>query len=153
MNYGLTEEQLMIRKMIREFAEQEVAPGADERDRTGTFPKEIFEKLAKLGMMGLPFPEEYGGGGSDTLSFAITVEELSRVCASTGITYSAHISLGGAPIQLFGTQQQKEKYLTPLCTGEYLGAFGLTEPNAGFRCRRDADNSRVKWRTVDRERF
>ena len=131
MNYGLTEEQLMIRKMIREFAEQEVAPGADERDRTGTFPKEIFEKLAKLGMMGLPFPEEYGGGGSDTLSFAITVEELSKVCASTGITYSAHISLGGAPIQLFGTQQQKEKYLTPLCTGEYLGAFGLTEPNAG----------------------
>lgn len=131
MNYELTEEQSMIRKMMREFAEGEVAPGADERDRTGTFPKEIFEKLAGLGIMGLPFPEEYGGGGSDTVSFAITVEELSRVCASTGITYSAHISLGGAPIHLFGTDNQKEKYLTPLCTGEYLGAFGLTEPNAG----------------------
>lgn len=131
MNFDLTEEQTMIRKMIREFAEAEVAPGADERDRNGQFPKEIFDKLAKLGIMGLPFPEEYGGGGSDTVSFAITVEELSRVCASTGITYSAHISLGGAPIQLFGTPEQKEKYLTPLCTGEYLGAFGLTEPNAG----------------------
>lgn len=131
MNYELTEEQSMIRKMMREFSEAEVAPEADERDRTATFPLEVFEKLAKLGVMGLPFPEEYGGGGSDTISFAITVEELSRVCASTGITYSAHISLGGAPIHLFGTDQQKEKYLTPLCTGEYLGAFGLTEPNAG----------------------
>lgn len=121
----------MIRKLIRDFAETEVAPGADERDRKSEFPKEIFEKLAKLGIMGLPFPEQYGGGGADTVSFAIAVEELSRVCASTGITYSAHISLGGAPIHLFGTHEQKLKYLTPLCTGEYLGAFGLTEPNAG----------------------
>ncbi|MFD0825540.1 acyl-CoA dehydrogenase [Neobacillus sp. M.A.Huq-85] len=131
MNFDLTEEQAMIRKLIRDFAEAEVAPGADERDRTGEFPKEIFNKLAKLGIMGLPFPEQYGGGGADTVSFAIAVEELSRVCGSTGITYSAHISLGGAPIHLFGTHEQKEKYLTPLCTGEYLGAFGLTEPNAG----------------------
>jgi alkylation response protein AidB-like acyl-CoA dehydrogenase len=131
MNYDLTEEQSMIRKLIRDFAEGEVAPGADERDKKGEFPKEIFDKLAELGIMGLPFPEEYGGGGADTVSFAIAVEELSRVCGSTGITYSAHISLGGAPIHLFGTQEQKVKYLTPLCTGEYLGAFGLTEPNAG----------------------
>ena len=131
MDFDLTEEQAMIRKLIRDFAEAEVAPGADQRDRTGEFPREIFNQLAKLGMMGLPFPEEYGGGGGDTISFAIAVEELSRVCGSTGITYSAHISLGGAPIHLFGTHEQKEKYLTPLCTGEYLGAFGLTEPNAG----------------------
>lgn len=131
MNFDLTEEQAMIRKLIRDFAEAEVAPGADERDRKGVFPKGIFDKLAKLGIMGLPFPEQYGGGGADTISFAIAVEELSRVCGSTGITYSAHISLGGAPINLFGTHEQKEKYLTPLCTGEYLGAFGLTEPNAG----------------------
>ncbi|USK71938.1 acyl-CoA dehydrogenase [Peribacillus asahii] len=131
MDFDLTQEQAMIRKLIRDFAEAEVAPGADQRDRTGEFPKEIFNQLAKLGMMGLPFPEEYGGGGGDTISFAIVVEELSRVCGSTGITYSAHISLGGAPIHLFGTHEQKEKYLTPLCTGEYLGAFGLTEPNAG----------------------
>ncbi|MEW9672131.1 acyl-CoA dehydrogenase [Ammoniphilus sp. 3BR4] len=131
MNFDLTEEQVMIRKLIRDFAEGEVAPGADERDRTGEFPKEVFDKLANLGVMGLPFPERYGGGGADTISFAIAVEELSRVCGSTGITYSAHISLGGAPINLFGTHEQKEKYLTPICTGEYLGAFGLTEPNAG----------------------
>jgi alkylation response protein AidB-like acyl-CoA dehydrogenase len=131
MHFDLTEEQSMIRKLIRDFAEAEVAPGADQRDRTGEFPKEIFHKLAALGVMGLPFPERYGGGGADTISFAIAVEELSRVCGSTGITYSAHISLGGAPIHLFGTPEQKKKYLTPICTGEYLGAFGLTEPNAG----------------------
>ncbi|TYR80605.1 acyl-CoA dehydrogenase [Priestia megaterium] len=131
MHFDLTKEQSMIRKLIRDFAEAEVAPGADHRDRTREFPKKIFNQLAELGMMGLPFPEQYGGGDADTISFAIVVEELSRVCGSTGITYSAHISLGGAPIHLFGTHEQKEKYLTPLCKGEYLGAFGLTEPNAG----------------------
>lgn len=131
MNFDLTKEQAMIRRLIRDFAEEEVAPKADDRDRSGDFPKEIFTKLAELGIMGLPFPEQYGGGEADTISFAIVVEELSRVCASTGITYSAHISLGAAPIYLFGTDEQKEIYLTPLCTGEYLGAFGLTEPNAG----------------------
>lgn len=131
MHFDLTAEQAMIRDLIRDFADAEVAPGAVERDRTGVFPVEIFEKLAKLGLMGLPFPEKYGGGGADTVSFAIVVEELSRVCASTGITYSAHISLGGAPLDRFGTEEQKAKYLTPICSGEYLGAFGLTEPDAG----------------------
>lgn len=131
MNWDLTSEQELIQKTIREFAQEEVAKGAIERDRSKKFPKEIFQKLAKLGMMGLPFPEKYGGGGSDTISFAIVVEELSKACASTGITYSAHISLGAAPINMFGTEEQKEKYLVPLCTGESLGAFGLTEPEAG----------------------
>jgi alkylation response protein AidB-like acyl-CoA dehydrogenase len=131
MNFELTKEQAMIRKLIRDFTQEEVAPEADERDRTGMFPKEIFTKLAALGIMGLPFPEQYGGGEADTISFAIVVEELSKACASTGITYSAHISLGAAPVFLFGTEEQKENYLIPLCTGEYLGAFGLTEPNAG----------------------
>lgn len=131
MHFDLTAEQTMIRDLIREFAQSEVAPGAVERDRTGAFPAEIFAKLAKLGLMGLPFPEQYGGGGADTISFAIVVEELSRVCASTGITYSAHISLGGAPLERFGTEKQKTDYLTPLCDGQYLGAFGLTEPDAG----------------------
>jgi alkylation response protein AidB-like acyl-CoA dehydrogenase len=131
MNFELTKEQAMIRKLIRDFTQEEVAPEADERDRTGMFPKEIFTKLAALGIMGLPFPEQYGGGEADTISFAIVVEELSKACASTGITYSAHISLGAAHIFLFGTEEQKENYLIPLCTGEYLGAFGLTEPNAG----------------------
>ncbi|SMO50131.1 acyl-CoA dehydrogenase [Melghirimyces algeriensis] len=131
MNFELTEEQSMIRKLMRDFAEGEVAPGADERDRTKTFPKEVFDKMADLNLMGLPFPEKYGGGGADTISFAIVVEELSRVCGSVGITYSAHVSLGCAPFYLFGTEEQKEKYLVPLCQGETLGAFGLTEPNAG----------------------
>jgi alkylation response protein AidB-like acyl-CoA dehydrogenase len=131
MNFDLTSEQEMIRKMIREFADEEVAPGAYERDKTKEFPVEVFKKLSDMGIMGLPFPEEFGGGGADTISFAIVVEELSRACGSTGITYSAHISLGGAPINMFGTKEQKEKYLTPICTGESFGAFGLTEPNAG----------------------
>jgi alkylation response protein AidB-like acyl-CoA dehydrogenase len=131
MNFDLTQEQQMIRKMIREFADEVVAPGAIERDKTKEFPKEIFKQLADMGMMGLPFAEEYGGAGADTVSFAIVTEELSRACASTGITYSAHISLGGAPLNLFGTEEQKQKYLVPICTGESFGAFGLTEPNAG----------------------
>ncbi|WP_432358565.1 acyl-CoA dehydrogenase family protein [Sporosarcina sp. UB5] len=131
MNFDLTDEQQMIRKMIREFSDEVVAPGAIERDRTKEFPIDIFKQLSEMGMMGLPFPEEYGGAGADTISFAIVTEELSRGCASTGITYSAHISLGGAPIHLFGTEEQKKKFLTPICTGESFGAFGLTEPNAG----------------------
>lgn len=131
MNYDLTEEQSMIQKMMREFSTEEVAPGAVERDRTGAFPLNIFKQLGEMGIMGLPFPEEFGGGGGDTISFAIVTEELSRACASTGITYSAHISLGGAPLHLFGTKAQKEQYLTPICRGESFGAFGLTEPNAG----------------------
>lgn len=131
MNFDLTSEQAMIKRTIREFSEEEVAPGAIERDKTKQFPTEIFKKLGELGMLGLPFPEEYGGAGADTVSFAIVTEELSRGCASTGISYSAHISLGGAPISLFGTEEQKQKYLEPICTGESLGAFGLTEPNAG----------------------
>ncbi|SFJ70110.1 Acyl-CoA dehydrogenase [Paenibacillus sp. UNC496MF] len=131
MNFELTAEQAMIQALMRDFADGEVAPGAIERDRTGTFPADVFAKLAALGMMGLPFPERYGGAGADTVSFAIAVEELSRACASTGITYSAHVSLGGAPIAMFGTEAQKERFLAPLCAGDYLGAFGLTEPDAG----------------------
>lgn len=131
MHFDLTEEQRMLQKMMREFTEAEVIPTALERDRTGEFPLEIFQKLAELEIMGLPFPEEYGGAGADTISFALVVEELSRGCGSTGITYSAHISLGGAPIHLFGTHEQKLKYLVPIARGESFGAFGLTEPNAG----------------------
>lgn len=131
VNFDLTEEQQMIKKTIRSFADEVVAPGAIERDRTKAFPTEIFKQLSELGMMGLPFSEQYGGAGSDTISFAIVTEELSRVCASTGITYSAHISLGGAPLSRFGTEEQKEKYLSQICSGDSLGSFGLTEPNAG----------------------
>ncbi|HWK24425.1 MAG TPA: acyl-CoA dehydrogenase family protein [Ureibacillus sp.] len=131
MDFSLSQEQTMLYKMIKEFTEEVVAPGAIDRDRTKTFPVDVFKQLSEMGIMGLPFPEEFGGAGADTISFAIVTEELSRGCASTGITYSAHISLGGAPINLFGTKEQKEKYLVPICTGESFGAFGLTEPNAG----------------------
>lgn len=131
MNFDLTPEQEMIKKMIREFSDEVVAPGSIERDRNKQFPVDIFKQLSEMGIMGLPFPEEYGGGGADTVSFTIVTEELSRACASTGITYSANISLGGAPLNLFGTENQKQKYLTPICTGESFGAFGLTEPDAG----------------------
>lgn len=147
MNFDLTSEQAMIKRTIREFAEEEVAPGAIERDKTKQFPTEIFKKLGELGMLGLPFPEEYGGAGADTVSFAIVTEELSKACASTGITYSAHISLGGAPINLFGTEEQKQKYLSPICSGESLGAFGLTEPNAGS----DAGGTQTTAKEVDGE--
>lgn len=121
----------MIKATIRQFADEEVAPGAIDRDKTKKFPEAIFKKLSEMGMMGLPFPEQYGGSGADTISFAIVTEELSRACASTGITYSAHISLGGAPLHLFGSEEQKEQYLTPICKGDSFGSFGLTEPNAG----------------------
>ncbi|MDH4615681.1 acyl-CoA dehydrogenase [Brevibacillus sp. AY1] len=131
MNCDLTSEQKMLKKVMKEFADEVVAPGADERDQTKQFPVHIFRQLADLNMMGLPFPEKYGGAGADAISFAIVVEELSRACGSTGITYSAHISLGGAPLHLFGTEEQKEKYLSKICSGESMGAFGLTEPNAG----------------------
>ena len=109
MNFDLSQEHQMIRKTMKEFADKVVAPGAIEHDRTKAFPKEIFKQLADMGMMGLPFSEEYGGAGADTISFAIVTEELSRACASTGITYSAHISLGGAPLNLFGTEEQKHR--------------------------------------------
>lgn len=145
MNFDLTEEQKMLYKMIREFAEEVVAPGAIERDRTKTFPIDVFKQLSEMGIMGLPFPEKYGGAGADTISFTIVTEQLSRACASTGITYSAHISLGGAPIHLFGTKEQKEKYLIPICTGESFGAFGLTEPNAGS----DAGGTETKAQLQD----
>ncbi|MFD1457049.1 acyl-CoA dehydrogenase family protein [Scopulibacillus daqui] len=131
MDFHLTHEQMMIKKMMKEFADEVVAPGATERDRNKAFPKDIFDQLGQLGILGLPFPEEYGGGGADTICFAIAVEELSRACGSTGITYSAHVSLGGAPLNLFGTEAQKREYLVPICNGDALGAFGLTEANAG----------------------
>jgi len=131
MDFHLNQDQQMIRKMVRDFAEGEVAPGAEERDRTGEFPLDIVKKMAGLGLLGLPFPEKYGGAGGDTISYAIAVEEISRVCGSTGITLAAHVSLGASPLYLFGTEEQKQKYLVPMATGQYLGSFGLTEPNAG----------------------
>lgn len=131
MNFLLTEEQEMIRKMVRDFAENEVAPTAAERDEKGTFDMNIFKQMGELGLTGIPWPEEYGGIGGDYLSYVIAVEELSRVCASTGVTLSAHLSLASWPIYTYGTEEQKQKYLKPLAQGEMLGAYGLTEPGSG----------------------
>jgi len=132
MNFELTEEQNLIRDMVRSFAEAEVAPSARERDEEERFDRALmYDRLAELGLTGIVFPEEYGGAGADYISYAIAVEELSRVCGSTGVTLSAHLSLCANPIYMFGTEAQKQKYLVPLAKGEKLGAFGLTEPSAG----------------------
>ncbi len=131
MNFQLTKEQELVRKMVREFAVNEVEPIAAEIDLEHRFPVENVEKMANLGMLGVPFPAKYGGAGADYISYAITVEELSRVCASTGVICSAHSSLCAWPIYGWGTEEQKMKYLPDLLSGKKLGAFGLTEPNAG----------------------
>ncbi len=131
MHFELNEEQKMIRDMVRDFAEKEVAPKAQETDREHKFPMDTFKKMAGLGFFGMPFPEEYGGMGADATSFAIAVEEISRACGSTGITYVAQTSLAATPIYWYGTEEQKQKYLVPLATGEKIGAYGLTEPGAG----------------------
>ena len=132
MYFQLTEEQSLIRETVRSFAENELAPSTAERDENERFDRELmFDKLAELGLAGIVFPEEYGGAGADYISYAIAVEELSRVCASTGVTLSAHLSLGANPVWLFGTEEQKQKFLTPMAEGSKLGAFGLTETGAG----------------------
>ena len=131
MNFQLTKEQEFVRKMVLEFATNEVEPLAADIDKEHRFPEETVAKMAKYGMMGIPFPTEYGGAGGDEVSYAITVEELSRVCASTGVIVSAHTSLCCWPIYAYGTEEQKQKYLPDLLSGRKIGAFGLTEPNAG----------------------
>ncbi len=131
MDFELTNDQKLIRDTVRDFAEQEIAPKAAEIDAQSMFPEDIIKKMAALGLMGLPMPEEYGGSGADYTSYCLALEETTRACASTGITYEAHISLGCMPIYLFGTEKQKKEYLPRLCSGESLGSFGLTEPEAG----------------------
>ena len=131
MDFTLSKEHEMARSLFREFAETEVKPLAQEVDETEVFPRETVEKMQKIGFLGIPMPKEYGGQGCDSLTYALCVEELSRVCGTTGVIVSAHTSLGSEPIRKFGTPEQKEKFLRPLASGEKLGAFGLTEPNAG----------------------
>jgi alkylation response protein AidB-like acyl-CoA dehydrogenase len=142
MDFDLSPDHELIRRTVREFAEGEVAPVAEELDRTKSFPYEIVAQLGKLNLMGIPFPEEYGGGGGDTLAYALAVEELTRVDSSVAITLCAHTSLGTQPVYLFGSETQKREWLPRLCSGERLGAFGLTEPEAGS----DAGNTRTRAR-------
>ncbi|OPA13813.1 acyl-CoA dehydrogenase [Bacillus cereus] len=131
MHFKLSEEHEMIRKMVRDFAKNEVAPTAAERDEEERFDRELFDQMAELGLTGIPWPEEYGGIGSDYLAYVIAIEELSCVCASTGVTLSAHTSLAGWPIFKFGTEEQKQKFLRPMAEGKKIGAYGLTEPGSG----------------------
>ncbi|HHY73247.1 MAG TPA: acyl-CoA dehydrogenase [Bacillus bacterium] len=140
MNFELTKEQQMIRDMVRAFAEKEVAPKAEYVDRTSEFPADTFKKMGELGLLGIPFPENYGGSGGDTISYAIAVEEIGKACGGTGLSYAAAVSLGASPIYYFGTEEQKQKYLVPLASGEALAGFGLTEPNAGS----DAGGTRTR---------
>ena len=140
MDLALSKEQVMARGLFRQFAEAEVKPLAQEIDETERFPRETVEKLQKYGFMGIPYPREVGGQGCDTLTYILCVEELSRVCGTTGVIVSSHTSLGCGPIMQYGTQAQIEKYLVPLCRGEKLGAFALTEPSAGT----DAGNQQTR---------
>jgi short-chain 2-methylacyl-CoA dehydrogenase len=147
VDFDLPSDHQLIKRTVREFAEGEIAPVAEELDRTKSFPYSIVAELGRLNMMGIPFPQEYGGGGGDTLAYALVVEELARVDSSVAITLCAHTSLGTQPVYLFGSEQQKHEWLPQLCSGERLGAFGLTEPEAGS----DAGNTRTRARLQDGE--
>jgi short/branched chain acyl-CoA dehydrogenase len=147
MDFRLDDETQLLQRTVREFAREEVAPVAGELDRTKSFPYELVAKMASLGWMGIPFPEEVGGAGGTSLQYAIAVEELTRVDSSVAITLCAHTSLGTQPIYLFGSDEQREQWLPKLCAGEILGAFGLTEPEAGS----DAGNVRTRAKLEDGE--
>jgi short/branched chain acyl-CoA dehydrogenase len=147
MNFDLSDEHKLIRRTVREFAEAKVAPVAEELDREHRFPYELVAEMAELGLMGMPIPEEYGGGGTDTLSYAIAVEELTRIDSSVAITMAAHTSLGTMPIFLYGSDDQKQEWLPDLASGKKLAAFGLTEPGAGS----DAGASRTRAELRDGE--
>jgi short/branched chain acyl-CoA dehydrogenase len=147
MDFNLSDEHRLIQATVRDFARQEVAPVAEDLDREKRFPYEIVAKLGDLGLMGIPFPQEYGGGGGDSLAYALAVEELTRVDSSVAITLCAHTSLGTQPIYLFGNEEQKAEWMPKLCAGSVLGAFGLTEPEAGS----DAGNVRTQAKLEDGE--
>ena len=147
MDFELSDEQRLLQRTVREFARQEVAPVAEELDRDKRFPYELVAKMGELGLMGIPFPEEYGGGGADTLSYVLAVEELARVDSSVCITMAAHTSLGTMPIHMWGSGEQKDEWLPELCNGRRLAAFGLTEPEAGS----DAGNTRTRAALEDGE--
>jgi short/branched chain acyl-CoA dehydrogenase len=147
MEFELDHHHRLLRDTVREFAEQEIAPVAEELDRTKSFPYEIVRRLGELDLMGIPFPEEYGGGGGDSIAYALAVEELARIDSSVAITLCAHTSLGTQPIHMFGSEKQKHEWMPLLCSGQRLGAFGLTEPEAGS----DAGNTQTRARLEDGE--
>jgi alkylation response protein AidB-like acyl-CoA dehydrogenase len=143
VDFDLSDDHALLQRTVREFALAKIAPVAGELDRTKSFPYAIVRELGELGLMGIPFPQEYGGGGADTLAYALVVEELARIDSSVAITLCAHISLGTAPIYMFGSEDQKREWLPLLCSGERLGAFGLTEPQAGSDAANVATRARL----------
>lgn len=142
MNLVFTEEQKMMQKMVRDFAQKEIAPAIEHMEETEEFPRHLIKKMAELGLMGIPIPEEYGGAGMDFTSYIIAINELSKVSATIGVILSVHTSVGTNPILYFGNEEQKKKYIPKLASGEYLGAFGLTEPSSG------SDAASLKTRAV-----
>jgi short/branched chain acyl-CoA dehydrogenase len=144
MDFDLTPEQEQFRKAVREFAEEVVAPRAEEMDRTEELPMDIVKQMGEMGLFGLPFPEEYGGQGSDFLTLVIAIEELARIDSSIAITLEAGVGLGANPIHAFGTEEQKQRWLVPMCRGEILGAFGLTEPGGGSDAGATKTSARVE---------
>lgn len=156
MDFSLNEEQIAIRDTCRDFGEQKIKPLAEEMDATGAFPYDLIRQMSELGLFGLPFPEEYGGAGADFLSYCLAIEEISRADVSVGITMEAHTSLGTTPFYLFGSEQQKEQYLTPLARGEQLWAFGLTEAAAGSdssAMRTHAELAQEQWHISGSKEF
>ena len=147
-NIYFNEEHTLLRKMVRDFSNEELKPLAQDIDKNSTFPYESIKKIADLGLMGIPWPEKYGGAGMDNLSLVIAIEEMAKACVSTAVTVMAHTSLGSGPFALFGSDSQKEKYLPELSSGKMIGAFGLTEPNAGS----DAGNTQTTA-TLKGEKF
>src|ERR1700716_3632078 len=147
MQFDLSDDHRLLRDTVRDFARQEIAPVAEDLDRTKAFPYEIVRRLGDLDLMGIPFPEQYGGGGGDSLAYALAVEEIARIDSSVAITLCAHTSLGTQPIYLFGSEEQKREWMPKLCRGERLGAFGLTEPEAGS----DAGNTQTRATLDDGE--
>src|SRR3954454_5474084 len=147
MLFDLSDDHRLIQETVRDFARNEVAPVAEELDREKRFPYEIVAKLGDLGLMGIPFPEEYGGAGGGSPAYALAVEELARIDSSVAITMCAHTSLGTQPLYLFGSEEQKQRYMPDLCAGRRVGAFGLTEPEAGS----DAGNTKTRAKLDDGE--
>jgi len=144
MKFQFTEEQEMMRKMVRDFAQAEIAPFVPSMDEEDRFPREVIDKLAELGLMGIPIPEEWGGAGADFISYILALEEISKVSATVGVILAVHTSVGTMPILKYGSEEQKKKYVIPMARGEYLGAFALTEPQAGS----DASRIRTSARKV-----
>ncbi len=148
MNLTFTEEQEMMRSMVRNFAENEVAKEVERMETEDRFPKEVIQKMGELGLMGVPIPEEYGGSGMDFTSYIIAINELAKVSASVGVILSVHTSVGTNPILYFGTEEQKKKYVPKLASGEYLGAFALTEPSAGSDAASLRTSAKKRWRLL-----